>query len=555
MLKNRLNLLIVDDNRENVKVAASSLSDIPNVSLAFATDGAKALTSLKNQDIDLVLMDVNMPLLDGYETVRLMKENPALASIPVIFVTADSSDESVMKAFDCGGVDYITKPFNAKELRARVMTQLQLRDYNKNLEKLIEEKSRELEESLIRDKSSGAYNASKLCLDLSFERKRVATMLTVKNIRQLELSFGLDAVDSLLGYLVHWIDEHRSLEATTYRISFAEFICVFEIDDMDEVEKCCLNLQREIADISFEIFRDSRVHLSTVISVAKGNQMELLRHLRIAQLEAEMRNLSFCRFKEESIEILKQQEKNLQWIGRLKESFEKDTLIPFFQPIVDSTSGKIVRYEALARIKEGDEIITPFHFIEAAKQLSAITEITKRMLVKSFKIFAGLSVGFSVNITKEDLNESYLSLMLKNLCQEYAIAPSMITLEVLEDISVFGSDKVVEELIALKNAGYKIALDDFGSENASFSRMLALELDYLKIDGIFIKNIHTDTKSYKIVEGIVRLADSMGYEVVAEFVHSKEVADVVKRLGIKYMQGYYYSPPIENPRDLLDQHA
>ena len=112
---------------------------------------------------------------------------------------------------------------------------------------------------------------------------------------------------------------------------------------------------------------------------------------------------------------------------------------------------------------------------------------------------------------------------------------------------VFEDDKVIHELLELKNEGYKIALDDFGSENASFSRMLELEIDIVKIDAMFIKNIHTHKNSRIIVESISHMAKLFNYEVIAEYVHNKEVVDVLKEIGIKYSQGYYFSMPLEMP--------
>ena len=166
-------------------------------------------------------------------------------------------------------------------------------------------------------------------------------------------------------------------------------------------------------------------------------------------------------------------------------------------------------------------------------------------------MFQNTQKQLSINITRDDLEEDYLSQFLEHTLSKYNLKKEQITLEVLEEISVFGGNIIVEQLLALKKEGYKIALDDFGSENASFSRMLDLKIDILKIDGMFIKNIATHKNSELIVKGITHMAKLFNFEIIAEYVHNAEVLNILKELGIQYSQGYYFSPPVEKPTELL----
>lgn len=126
---NKQKVLIVDDNTTNIKFIADTLSDIDYISIVFATSGFKAIQIVNTQDIDLILMDINMPELDGFETVKKMD-----TSIPIIYVTALDDKKNIIKAFENKGVDYITKPFYPQELTARVTTHLRLVKLNKDLE-------------------------------------------------------------------------------------------------------------------------------------------------------------------------------------------------------------------------------------------------------------------------------------------------------------------------------------------------------------------------------------------------------------------------------------
>lgn len=127
MIKQKV--LIVDDNNTNIRFIADTLKDVDYISIVFATNGFKAIEIVKTQNIDLILMDINMPQMDGFETVKKMQ-----TAIPIIYVTALDDKQNILKAFENGGVDYITKPFYPQELLARVTTHLKLSRLNKDLE-------------------------------------------------------------------------------------------------------------------------------------------------------------------------------------------------------------------------------------------------------------------------------------------------------------------------------------------------------------------------------------------------------------------------------------
>jgi len=543
-MQNKQKVLIVDDNPNNIRLAADSLKTL-HISIVFATSGYKALEIIKTQSIDLILMDINMPQMDGFETMSKIDTN-----ISVIFLTAMDDKESILKAFGHGGVDYITKPFYPEELIARVTTHLDLTKLTKNLSSQVTEKTKELEKSMFINQTTGAYNAAKLYLDLSNDTITTAAMFHIKKIQQYEIAFGLHNVEKLLYNFVQWLITDNNYNITTYHITHSDFICLFDTQDIDIITAYCLEIQKELEYLTFTIIDETPIHLHTIITIATGTKKQLIQNLRIAQIEAENTNKKFYIYGQEGMDVIKQQTQNLYWIDKLQQSIHDDTLIPFFQPIVETNTGKIVKYECLARIKDGDKIISPFFFIDAAKQLGVITQVTKIMIEKSCKMFQNSQKELSINITKDDLEEGYLSHYLEKTLQKYNLKKGQITLEVLEEISVFGGDTIVEQLLALKEQGYKIALDDFGSENASFSRMLDLKIDILKIDGMFIKNIATHKNSKLIVQGITHMAKLFNFDIIAEYVHNEEVRSVIEDLGIQYSQGYHFSPPVEIPQDL-----
>ncbi|MEN8257017.1 MAG: HD domain-containing phosphohydrolase [Thermodesulfobacteriota bacterium] len=137
-------VFIVDDVAENIQVALSHLSKL-DCDFAYATSGEQALERIWTARPQLILMDVVMPGIDGYETVKALKQEKLTSSIPVIFLTARNEPEDIAMGFESGGVDYITKPFSGQELRARVSTRLELAAYRASLEEQVADRTKETE--------------------------------------------------------------------------------------------------------------------------------------------------------------------------------------------------------------------------------------------------------------------------------------------------------------------------------------------------------------------------------------------------------------------------
>ena len=227
----------------------------------------------------------------------------------------------------------------------------------------------------------------------------------------------------------------------------------------------------------------------------------------------------------------------------IHKAVNQQLIVPYFQGIVDNNSGVVTHYEALARIHYNDQVLTPYSFIEAAKVAGMLPLITRQMAQQTFKVMSHHDYRFSLNITEYDLNAQYLQPFLLEQCQQYHVAPQRVILEVLEGISSTGKNMHLKQLKALKQTGFKLAIDDFGTEHSNFERILDLEVDYLKIDARYIKNIHTDTKSYEIVKALSFFCRNSGIKCIAEYVHCIEVQQCLLALQIDYSQGFLFSRP------------
>ena len=172
--------------------------------------------------------------------------------------------------------------------------------------------------------------------------------------------------------------------------------------------------------------------------------------------------------------------------------------------------------------------------------------ITRSVVEQGIALLARVEGELAVNITETDIELGYLPDYLDQLTRRYGVARERIILEILEGTSSAGKQTHLSQLQLLKQRGYRLAIDDFGTEYSNFERILELEVDIIKIDAKYIRNIHLDPTSYEIVRAIVYFARNAGIRTVAEFVHCEEVQAVVMELGIDESQGYLFSEPAPN---------
>lgn len=164
------------------------------------------------------------------------------------------------------------------------------------------------------------------------------------------------------------------------------------------------------------------------------------------------------------------------------------------------------------------------------------------MIEKTFSYFRDKEFDFSINISFSDiLNEQTRTILFRKI-EEYDIA-SKLTIEILETMSNDNEQLVKEFIEKVYASGAKIAIDDFGSGYANFEHMTSMRSDIMKIDGSLIKNIDKDKNARLVVETIIVFARKLNKKIIAEYVHSKEVFEVIKELDIDYAQGYYFGKP------------
>ena len=228
----------------------------------------------------------------------------------------------------------------------------------------------------------------------------------------------------------------------------------------------------------------------------------------------------------------------------IRDAIEQDQISPYFQPIYDS-EGNIVKYEVLMRIiKDKNEIISPGAFLGIAKETNKYFILERLVLKKAIqKLIETPAATLSINLSARDMLHEYIGKYLLEIIAKHNIG-RRIVFEIVEDEDLEQIMKVSEFISKAKELQVRIAIDDFGSGYSNFAHVIKMQPDYLKIDGSLIKIIDWDKKSQAIASAIIKFAKELKIKTIAEYVHSKEVLEFCKGLGVDEFQGFYLSPPI-----------
>jgi EAL domain-containing protein (putative c-di-GMP-specific phosphodiesterase class I) len=193
-------------------------------------------------------------------------------------------------------------------------------------------------------------------------------------------------------------------------------------------------------------------------------------------------------------------------------------------------------YEALLRIKDGDNIIFPDKILPDLENSYFYSRIGMKVIEYNIqKLRENSELIVSINLSADDLlNESILALLFEN--SQFS---KRILIEILENKSI-NYKRVETSIKKLKILGYKICIDDFGTGFSNIDHLLSLSIDYLKLDGSMIKNLHNDKKAHSLIEAVTFFCRTNGIEVIAEFVENEEIVEILRGFGIEYGQGYYF---------------
>ncbi|MFY9071637.1 bifunctional diguanylate cyclase/phosphodiesterase [Aliarcobacter butzleri] len=411
-------------------------------------------------------------------------------------------------------------------------------------------KTEELKRNLRLDFLTNIGNRYKLIEDVSKSVNPCISILDIVSFSDVNDFFGYKTGDNVLKIVARKI-EKLLIDKENYKVyrDHSDTFCIVaENEDRDKFIKNIDEISKTIAKVPIVIkSRELYVQLSYVFSFeSKENLLETANIIK--RYSQANKNIIVY---DKALELEKDYEKNIFWTLKIKKALDEDKIVPYFQPIYNLKTNKIEKYEALVRLIDGNNVISPYYFLDISKKSKQYLQLTKTMIQKTFDYFKDKDFEFSINLTFEDIKSEYISSFIIELLKEYKIGYRVV-FEIVESEEIDNFRKINEFFVTIREYGCKIAIDDFGSGYSNFEYLAKLNVDYIKIDGSLIKDILINKSSQNIVSMLVNFAKGQKVKTIAEFVSNKDILNKVRELGIDYVQGYYIKEPIASIDGLND---
>jgi diguanylate cyclase (GGDEF)-like protein len=560
-------LLVVDDVPENIHELLEALKARYRIQVASSGERALEIVAGPNPP-DLVLLDVMMPGMDGFEVCRRIKAMPAGNRIPVIFVTVIDAVRQIVKGFELGASDYITKPFEIDEVHARIRTHLELARLRRFLEDMVAQRTAMLQVSeekyrilAQRDPLTGLPNRA-LFVELLTHAVQHAQRshtpfallsLDLDNFKTINDSLGHRRGDQLLVEVARRLQALVPESDAIARLGGDEFAII--VERREGAPWVDLLAQRMIEALAAPfVFDGEPIYVGACIGIAvypadASDAETLQRHADAALHRAKAQGRGMLQFF--APELSHQARSRLTLDSELRRAIERDELLLHYQPQIDLAAGRIVGMEALVRWQHPLRgMVPPGEFIEFAEESGLVVRLGRWVLEAAARqmrtwIDEGLSPPpVSVNVSAVQLSRGGVAECAQQALSESRLLPELIELEITESAIMRDRDRAMRTLAELKALGLRLSIDDFGTGYSSLAYLQQLAVDKLKVDMSFVHDMTDNPGKAAIVRAVIAMGHSLGLGVVAEGVETDAQARALRKLHCDAMQGYLVSRPL-----------
>lgn len=539
-MKTKTHILIVDDSKFNRMTFADILKD--DYAIFEAENGREALNILarKSNCIALIILDLAMPEMDGFEFLKIYQQTEAYRYIPVIVATANDDTENESKCLQLGAWDFIPKTFQPDIIRFRVLNAID------------KSKVRFLEY----DSLTGIYSQQKFyqltreMLDSSSDEEFAFIHFDIDRFKMINALYGAAEGDRLICYVAYAIkmtmDEYG--KSTYGRINGDIFgICMAykQIKDIYNIlEQIKARVRKHVVNYYFEtcagiyLIQDREMEVDAIFDNASIAATQCKENYMIHE----------ALFTKEMNDKVKHEQ---SVIDEMSKALDEGQFIVYFQPKYDLEGYNPGGAEALVRWRKPDgTIVSPGEFIPIFEKNGFITKLDFYVWEKVCQfIRQELDEGrepapISVNVSRVNLyNPNFLESLI-DLVEKYKILPRYLHLELTESAFSDSAERIQDAVKYLHKAGFTILMDDFGSGYSSLNVLKDVDLDVLKIDMKFFSKGGTQEKGAKIIEAVIKMAEALDMTVIAEGVEDKEQVEFLTKVGCDYIQGYYFAKPM-----------
>ena len=541
----RKQILVVEDNELNREILCAILKESYQVLQAENGQAALALLRRQGEEISLILLDVVMPKMDGYALLDILRGDPVLSSIPVIVTTQSNSEEDEVTALSHGATDFVPKPYRPQVILHRVASLINLRE-NAAIVNLLQY-----------DRLTGVYTREffyrklRERLDANPDKSYCIVCANVENFKLFNDTFGVREGDRLLRAIADILRKTAGKENFCGRFRADRFLFLQEADprwligEGKELEPEVLNHKvtfrwgvYEITDRNVQVEQMcDRVLLAAHSIKGKYNQF-------LAVYDDALR-----------AKLLREQAIS----DAMEPALANGEFLVYLQPKYSLKRGCIAGAEALVRwIHPQWGFMSPGEFIPLFEKNGFIPRLDRYMwdkvcrLLGQWKREGHPMIPISVNVSRADIFQQDLVKTLTGLTEKYGVEPKYLHLEITESAYVDNADRIVEKLKELRQLGFPIEMDDFGSGYSSLNMLGQLRMDVLKLDMQFVRNETGKPEDRSILRDIVTMGHRLGLGIVAEGAETQQQVERLKAAGCDYVQGYFFAKPM--PLDQFEEH-
>lgn len=552
-------IMMVDDEPIMLDIIEALLEEEGYHHFVAMDQSTQALTTLQQQQPDILLLDLIMPEIDGFEILQRLRETPNFKHLPVIILTSSNDTSSKLKALELGATDFLSKPVDASELALRIRNTLAAKAYQDQL--------------AYYDGLTGLPNRTLFLDRLEWalqKAQRTQQPLAVLEISldrfsQIKDTLGHKAGEQVLKEVSQRLNEIvRSSDVITRtqkdeqwrniaRFDSDEFALLLQGIDITDNVASVANRILEALKVPF-VIDDNEIFMTAGIGIAvypeDGNETDkLLKHACAAKDNAKQRGLDNYQFYCEEINTRSKNRLSLE--SKLRHALENQEFELRYQPKVDVKSGRVQGAECLLRwFHPIDGLISPEQFIPLAEDTGLIVPIGEWILHEACKqnqewVASGYdNLNISVNVSGKQFANKGLKNIILSALKSSGLNARYLTLEMTESIMMGDAESNICLLHQLKELGISFSIDDFGTGYSSLNYLKKFPIHELKIDRSFIIDVTHSDEDASIVKAILAMSHSLGLKVVAEGVENLQQLELLQSWDCDIIQGYYFSSPL-----------
>ena len=539
----RKKILVVEDNEFNRALLVEILSS--QYETLEAENGKVGLEILEREKeaVSLILLDIVMPVMNGYEFLNALKANPAIASIPVIVTTQNEGENDEIAALERGASDFVAKPYKAKVILRRVASIIHLRE-NATMLNLFQ-----------KDRTTGLLSKEYFCqqaekiLRSNPDKTYDIICSDVENFKLINDAFGMQGGNKVLKTMGGICQKSTdTLGGICSRFHADQFVSMIEHTEgySDELYEALTAETREKCGFSNIVIKwgiyqtgDRKISVEQMYDWALQGARSIKGQYG--------RYYAFYDDKLRS-EMLRDQ----AILDCMEEALEQGQFQVKLQPKYKAAGGLFTDAEALVRWCHPEwGMQSPAVFIPLFERNGFITKLDQYVWEKVCQLMQqwdkeGLEpVNISINVSRADVYNVNLVDTLLDLVKRYNIAPKRLHLEITESVYTESPEDIIQNVTRLREKGFVVEMDDFGSGYSSLNMLNRMPMDILKLDMQFIRTEMEMPESRRTLRYIIGLAHWLNLSVVAEGVETKEQLEHLRNLGCDYIQGYYLAKPMD----------